>query len=101
MRVKSLSSTAAALLTLLALASIAGAQSSMGPVSGPVTDTAGAVVRAATVTLVNQDTNVHAARVTNDDGHYVFVNVRPGSYAHTIELTGFATAKVAAFETRF
>jgi outer membrane receptor protein involved in Fe transport len=97
MRVKSLSSTAAAVLSLLALASIAGAQSSMGTVSGSVTDTAGAVVGGASVTLVNKDTNVHAVRVTNDDGHYAFVNVRPGTYSLTIELTGFATTKVAAF----
>jgi outer membrane receptor protein involved in Fe transport len=97
MFVKSLSSTAAALLTLLALASIAGAQSSMGTVSGSVTDTAGAVVGGASVTLVNQDTNVHAVRATNDDGHYAFVNVRPGTYSLTIELTGFATTKVAPF----
>src|SRR5262245_57733862 len=97
MRVKSLIWSSAPLLMLLALPSSAVAQSSMGTVSGTVTDTAGAVVSGATVTLVNQDTNVHAARTTNADGHYVFVNVRPGTYALTIELTGFATTKVATF----
>jgi outer membrane receptor protein involved in Fe transport len=84
-------------LTLFLLPAVALAQSSMGTVSGTVTDSAGAPVAGATVTLVNQDTNVQSTRATNSDGHYVFVNARPGTYTLTIELTGFATTKVAAF----
>ena len=97
MRVKTFCLGMAAVLALLSLPAAALAQSSMGTVSGTVTDAAGAVVPGASVTLVNQETNVHAARVTNDDGYYAFVNVRPGTYTLTIELTGFATAKAAGF----
>ncbi|MFI5170273.1 MAG: carboxypeptidase-like regulatory domain-containing protein, partial [Vicinamibacterales bacterium] len=80
---------AARVLALLVWPALAGAQSSMGTVSGTVTDAAGAVVPGASVTLVNQDTNVHSTRVTNNDGHFVFVNARPGTYVLTFELTGF------------
>ncbi len=97
MRVRTFFSRAAVVLTLFVLPALAGAQSSMGTVSGTVTDSAGAVVPGASVTLVNLDTNVQASRATNADGYYAFVNVRPGTYTLTIELTGFATTKVARF----
>ena len=84
-------------LLALPLAGPASAQTSMGAVSGIVTDTSAAVVPGATVTLTNQDTNIHATRVTNEHGYYTFVNVRPGTYLLTVELAGFATAQMPAF----
>jgi len=97
MRVKTFGLGAVASLALLSMPAAALAQSSMGTVSGTVTDAAGAVVPGATVTLVSQGTNVQNVRVSNHDGYFVFVNVRPGSYGLTIELSGFATTKVAPF----
>jgi outer membrane receptor protein involved in Fe transport len=97
MRLRTFVSRAAAVLTLGLVAAGALAQSSMGTVSGTVTDTAGAVVPGASVMLVNQDTNVQSSRLTNSDGHFVFVNARPGTYTLTIQLTGFATAKLPPF----
>jgi len=73
------------------------AQSSMGAVNGTVTDSTGAPVPGATVTLTNQGTNIHAERVTNGAGFFAFVNVRPGSYTLTVELTGFNKAHLAPF----
>ena len=73
------------------------AQSSMGGVTGTVTDATGAVVAGASVTLVAVETKVKNERKTNDRGHFVFVNVRPGRYELAIELAGFATTKVSAF----
>ena len=58
-----------AVLLALLIAGQALAQTSMGAVSGIVTDTSAAVVPGATVTLTNQDTNVHATRVTNEHGY--------------------------------
>jgi outer membrane receptor protein involved in Fe transport len=83
--------------SLLVGAGQAFAQTSMGTVNGAVTDTSGAVIPGATVTLVNQQTGVATVRTTNDTGHFTFVNVRPGPYSLTVELTGFATAKVPEF----
>lgn len=75
----------------------AAAQSSMGTVSGTVTDSSGGVIPGATVTLTSLDTSIAATRITNDSGHYTFVNVRPATYELTVELAGFSTAKVPAF----
>lgn len=83
-------------LTLTGAGRVA-AQTSMGTVDGTVTDTSGAVVPGATVTLTNTATNVQTVRQTNQNGYYVFVGVRPGSYEVTVELQGLKTARVAAF----
>jgi hypothetical protein len=85
------------LLTMMILPGPARGQTSMGTVNGTVTDPTGAVVPGATVTLVNQGTNVQNARQTNDAGYFVFVNVRPGSYLLTVELSGFTKVEVSAF----
>src|SRR5262245_40722667 len=73
------------------------AQSSMGTVDGSVTDTSGGVIPGAAVTLTNVATNVQAVRQTNENGYFVFVNVRPGTYTLTIELPGLKTARVEPF----
>ena len=87
------------LLLLLALIAPpwAAAQTSMGGVNGTVTDSTGAVVPGATVTLVSEATNVQSVRQTNQNGYFVFVNVRPGTYALTVELSGMKTARVSGF----
>ena len=53
-----------------------------------MTDATGGVVPGATVTLVNEATNVQSVRLTNPNGYFAFVNVRPGTYTLTIELRG-------------
>ncbi len=73
------------------------AQSSMGTVVGTVTDSSGAVIPGASVTLTSLDTAIAATRVSGDRGHFTFVNVRPGNYEIAVELTGFSMAKVPAF----
>lgn len=93
----SLRTTAVVLLAALTVSGEALAQTSMGGVSGTVTDAGGAVVPGATVTLTSQATNVAATRATNDAGFFAFVSVRPGTYELTIELAGFRTAQVPPF----
>ena len=91
--------SAAGMLVLVMLMSpgLAPAQTSMGGVSGTVTDSTGAMVPGATVTLVNEATNVEVVRQTTGSGFFTFVNVRPGTYVLRIELSGFAKAEVAPF----
>ncbi len=64
-----------------------------GTVVGTVTDQSGAVVSDATVTLTDVTTSTPRSVTTNNSGHYVFVNVAPGSYNMTISKQGFATTK--------
>src|SRR2546428_13002909 len=80
------------LMTLLG-SGVAVAQTSMGGVSGTVTDPTGAVVPGATVTLVNEATNVRSERSTNRAGFFTFVSVRPGRHVLTVELSGFSKAQ--------
>jgi hypothetical protein len=85
------------LLMITLSAALLAAQTSMGTVEGTVTDSSGGVVPGATVTLTNRATDVQTVRQTNESGHYVFVNVRPGDYTLTVELQGLKTARVAPF----
>ena len=51
-----------------------------GVVLGTVTDTSGAVVAGAEVTLTDSATNLTRTQMTNDDGQFTFADVRPGTY---------------------
>jgi hypothetical protein len=73
------------------------AQTSMGTVNGTVTDSSGGVVPGATVTLTNSATNIQNVRVTNANGYFTFVNVRPGVYTLAIELSGLKSARISDF----
>jgi len=56
------------------------AQSGTGSINGVVTDTGGAVVKGATVTLTSKATNQSQTATANDDGFYQFVLLQPGDY---------------------
>jgi hypothetical protein len=72
---------------LLSLFPIAvSAQSSSG-VTGVVTDTSGAVISGATVTLTDTKTSKELTTTTNDQGVYQFVQVPPGQ-GYTLSFTG-------------
>jgi len=85
---------AASTVAFLLVSGAVIAQSSLGSVQGTIKDSTGAVLPGATVVLVNQATNVRSERVTNSSGSYAFVNVRPGTYALTVEMQGFSKAEV-------
>jgi hypothetical protein len=71
-----------------------------GTVVGTVTDQSGAVVSDATVTLTDLTTSTPRSVTTNNSGHYVFVNVAPGSYNMTISKQGFATTKAPSVDVK-
>ncbi|MCB1020233.1 MAG: TonB-dependent receptor [Bryobacterales bacterium] len=56
-----------------------------------MSDTSGAVIPAASVTLRNVNTNVLTERQTNEVGAYVFDFVLPGTYELKVEVEGFHT----------
>jgi len=68
----------------------AGAKVAAG-VSGIVTDSSGAVVAGATITMKATETGVVETRQTNGDGFYAFVSLQPGLYDMEVSQTGFST----------
>src|SRR5260370_41792094 len=56
---------------------------------GTVTDSTGAVIAGATVTIVNTETGVTTTLTTNDSGIYDSVSIRPGKYRITFSKEGF------------
>lgn len=89
----------AGILLLMALLWVpAGAQtSSSAVVLGTVTDSTGAVVSGADVTLVNVATNATTKQTTNASGQYTFPNLPPDDYQLTVKARGFKTTTIPAF----
>ncbi|HWY70266.1 MAG TPA: carboxypeptidase regulatory-like domain-containing protein [Terriglobales bacterium] len=81
---------ACALLLLCGSIPIA-AQVTGGTILGTITDTSGAVVPKATVTVKNQATGLTRIVSTNQDGLYRAPNLIPGKYQVNVSATGFAT----------
>jgi len=67
------------------------AQVDTGTILGTVTDTSGAAVSGATVTLTNEGTNAALTTTTGPDGSYKFTPLRIGSYKVTATFQGFQT----------
>src|SRR2546422_3217720 len=96
------------LLLVVALVFLLGVQNmpawaqtaNTGTVSGVVTDPQDAVIGGAAVTLTNKGTGATQQTTTQDDGHYIFVNVSPGVYDLTVVKPGFDTAKVSSQQVR-
>ena len=69
--------------------SYAWSQAADGTLVGTVSDTGGAVVRHASVVVVNSATNLARTVLSNDSGNYSVVNLPPGLYRIEVELAGF------------
>src|SRR5882762_4839933 len=63
-------------------------------INGTVTDSTGAVVVGAAVTVKNQDTGETRKAVTNSTGYYSFPSLPPGTYTITVSMAGFKTVVV-------
>ncbi|PYV01089.1 MAG: hypothetical protein DMG26_14315 [Acidobacteria bacterium] len=61
----------------------------LGKISGTITDSTGAVVPGARVTITNKNTQQSYPSTTNDSGYYVVVNLPAGTYDVTTEKEGF------------
>ena len=77
------------LLLLLALAASSFAQVNTGRISGTITDSSGAVVPGAKVTVTNEATGIVRSVLTNPDGFYVAPNLPVGSFTVEAEAAGF------------
>ncbi len=72
-------------------------QQAAATLNGLITDSSGAVVEGAAVTLTNVNTSVSHDAVTNASGNYVFVDVLPGPYTLRVSKTGFNTITQSQF----
>jgi outer membrane receptor protein involved in Fe transport len=77
----------------LLLATAAFAQVTTADILGRVTDSSGAVLPGATITIVNTATGDTRTLTSTDTGDYVFNLLPIGSYTVTIELQGFSPQK--------
>src|SRR5437868_15260396 len=89
-RGSSVSGFRAALCLLLPLSSALVLAQGLSGISGTVTDSSGAVVAEASVTVTNNATNVSAVAVTTSAGTYFITDLIPGTYTVKIEKAGFS-----------
>src|SRR5271155_4836857 len=85
-----------ALLLIGMFASLDGvmkAQTDTGRVTGTVTDSSGAVVSGASVTLTDTDTGTTLTRTTGGDGNFTFPALMRGHYDILTTACGFASQK--------
>jgi hypothetical protein len=88
---KKFTSTAALLLVFVLLAPSTFAQQLTGTLSATVSDSAGAVVPNAKITMKNNASGDIRTTVSNGSGYFSITAVQPGSYSVTIEAAGFKT----------
>ena len=78
-----------AVLMWAAIYAVGWGQNVHGRISGTVTDSSGAAIGDATVTLTNLDTNAKSQIKTEASGNYSFVSIDPGRYRIEAEKSGF------------
>jgi outer membrane receptor protein involved in Fe transport len=80
---------------LLLCASPGKAQTFRGTILGTVTDSSGAAVSGAKVTVKNMDTGLTREVTTTDDGSYAVPELPIGNYSVTVEMNGFKSGIVS------
>ena len=80
---------ACAIAIILLCATTSWTQTFRGSILGTVTDTSGAAVSNATVTIHNVATGIDRITQTNADGSYLVPELQIGTYTVTVELNGF------------
>ncbi len=78
-----------AAVCLIVLASVLTAQTQTATVRGAVTDSSGALVPGAELTLTNMDQNRPYKTTSNNSGEYAFIQIPPGRYSLSVEAKGF------------
>ena len=77
--------------SILCFAPASFAQSDNSSLTGTVSDSSGAVLPNAKVTIHNNATNAEQSLNTNGNGSFTQPNVTPGTYSLRVEATGFQT----------
>src|SRR6202166_1905512 len=69
-------------------------QTTLGGITGTVTDTSGAVISGATGTLVGNETKLNRTQTTSSTGSYSFVNLPLGTYNLSFTQQGFQSQNI-------
>lgn len=72
----------------------ASAQSTFGSIVGTVQDASGASIPGSEIDLTNVAENATRHAVSNDNGFYEFLNLKPGTYSLSAQKAGFSGAHV-------
>ncbi len=81
------------LIVISCLSGVAVAQTPTGTIAGSTTDSTGAVVAGATITVTNNATNETHTLTTDAEGRFLQPFVAPGSYTVTVEAKGFRSER--------
>ena len=76
------------------------AQTNYGSIVGTVSDSTGATLAGATVTLKNNGTDATQTATTGSGGSFSFINLNPGSYSLTMTHQGFSTKILSQVDVR-
>src|ERR1700733_7224044 len=83
-----------AVVTILSCFALPGrAQTSSATISGHVVDQSQGVVAKATVTLINQQTNVIVTTQVRPNGAFIFADVQPGTFSVIVQAPGYKELK--------
>ena len=74
---------------VIAMTQLTTAQQFFGSIVGTITDTTGAIIPGATVTIVNKATGEKHTAASNGAGGYQFVDLVPATYSVTVERANF------------
>ena len=88
----------AAVLLLTFMGAVGYGQTSRGTLTGVVTDSSGAVVAKASVTITQSGTNLKRQSTTNEAGVYRFDAVDLGTYFLSVQASGFRTRDTTGVE---
>src|SRR5271170_2194567 len=83
---------ACAILVMMLAAAPGWAQTFRGTIQGTVTDSSGAALVGATVTIHNVDTGIDRITQTNNDGSYLVPELQIGTYTVAVTMSGFQKA---------
>src|ERR1035438_3629234 len=72
-------------------------QGATAAMNGSILDPADLAVTDARIALKNLDTGTEQIAVTNSEGRYVFVGLKPGRYSLRVIKQGFSTASIPEF----
>jgi Carboxypeptidase regulatory-like domain/TonB-dependent Receptor Plug Domain len=92
--IRSLLHFAAVIFLMFSVSSALAQNINAGAITGTVTDSSGAVVAGATVTLTNQATRDVRKAVSTDKGFYTIENLPDGNYSLNTSIAGFRQANV-------
>lgn len=78
----------------------AHAQQTLGGITGTLSDSSGAVVPGATVTILGDQTKLTRTLQTNENGSYDFVNLPIGIYTITVTHAGFQSLNIPSIQVQ-